>query len=80
MLVLTLFYTFHCLQATIGKYIPPHLRAEVASGDAKRAEELSRLRKQLKGLMNRLAENNMHNISNQVNNYSYFKPVVLRVC
>lgn len=49
-----------------GKYVPPQLRAQQMSGDAKRAEALSRLKKQLKGLVNRLAENNMHSIANQI--------------
>lgn len=30
------------------------------------SEELARLKKQLKGLINRLAESNMHSIANQV--------------
>ena len=36
------------------------------SGDAKRTEVLARLKKQLKGFVNRLAENNVHSIANQV--------------
>ncbi|XP_014253570.1 nucleolar MIF4G domain-containing protein 1 homolog [Cimex lectularius] len=47
------------------KYIPPHLR-EKSNEDGKKKEELVRLKKQLKGLLNRLAENNMHGIANQI--------------
>lgn len=51
------------------KYIPPALRAKMELGtamDKKRLEKLNRLKKQLKGLLNRLAESNMHNISKQI--------------
>nr|CAD7447295.1 unnamed protein product [Timema bartmani] len=48
-----------------GKYIPPHLRAQEAETDSKKKEQLIRLRKQLKGLLNRLAENNMNSIAVQ---------------
>lgn len=50
----------------MGKYIPPHLRSKSDSEDSKKREELEKIKKQLKGLLNRLAENNMHSISNQV--------------
>nr|CAD7571701.1 unnamed protein product [Timema californicum] len=49
-----------------GKYVPPHLRAQDAETDSKKKEQLIRLRKQLKGLLNRLAENNMNSIAVQV--------------
>ncbi|TMW51687.1 hypothetical protein DOY81_003233 [Sarcophaga bullata] len=46
------------------KYIPPHQRALLAAkGDDKQAEILERLRKQSKGLLNRLSEANLHKIS-----------------
>lgn len=46
------------------KYIPPHQRALLAAkGDNKQAEILERLRKQCKGLLNRLSEANLHKIS-----------------
>ncbi|CAG2057790.1 unnamed protein product [Timema podura] len=48
-----------------GKYIPPHLRAQETETDSKKKEQLIRLRKQLKGLLNRLAENNMNSIAVQ---------------
>lgn len=55
-------------QAKPGKYIPPALRAKMQGDeDAKRKENLARLRRQMKGLINRLAENNMASICNQVN-------------
>uniref|UniRef100_A0A6P7FR44 Nucleolar MIF4G domain-containing protein 1 homolog n=1 Tax=Diabrotica virgifera virgifera TaxID=50390 RepID=A0A6P7FR44_DIAVI len=46
------------------KYVPPALRGKET--DKKRSEQLSRLRKQLKGLINRLAESNMHSIASQI--------------
>lgn len=49
-----------------GKYLPPHLRAQKMAQNAVDSEELARLKKQLKGLINRLAESNMHSIANQV--------------
>lgn len=61
-----------------GKYIPPHLRARLqadANGnsngpddDPKRKEKLMRLKKLLKGFMNRLSEANMHKISTEIDN------------
>lgn len=47
-----------------GKYIPPGARK--LSESTTDSEKLLRLRKQLKGLINRLAEHNMHMICNQV--------------
>ncbi|XP_057660604.1 nucleolar MIF4G domain-containing protein 1 homolog [Diorhabda carinulata] len=52
---------------TESKYVPPALREKkIGEGDEKRIEKLNRLRKQLKGLLNRLAESNMHNIASQI--------------
>lgn len=52
------------------KYVPPHIRARMAAetgtDDAKRKEKLDRLRKQLKGYLNRLSESNMHKISSDI--------------
>ncbi|KAK3923785.1 Nucleolar MIF4G domain-containing protein 1 [Frankliniella fusca] len=50
-----------------GKYIPPALRAKMQGGDdEKRKEILGRLKKQMKGLINRLAENNIASICTQI--------------
>ncbi|XP_025414440.1 nucleolar MIF4G domain-containing protein 1 [Sipha flava] len=43
-------------------YIPPHLRKK----ENEESEQLKRLRQQVKGLLNRLAETNMHSISRQI--------------
>lgn len=61
-----------------GKYIPPHLRArlaaEAANGssengmDPKRKEKLMRLKRLLKGQLNRLSEANMHKITSEIDN------------
>ncbi|XP_050095448.1 nucleolar MIF4G domain-containing protein 1 homolog [Anopheles aquasalis] len=56
-----------------GKYVPPHLRAKQeaqssASDDPKRQEKLLRLKRQLKGQVNRLAEANVHRISIELDN------------
>ncbi|XP_066441831.1 nucleolar MIF4G domain-containing protein 1 [Eleutherodactylus coqui] len=48
------------------KYVPPHLRQSSDAADAKRRQELERLRKSVKGLMNRLSEPNMASISGQL--------------
>ncbi|OCT75500.1 nucleolar MIF4G domain-containing protein 1 [Xenopus laevis] len=48
------------------KYIPPHLRQASQAEDAKRREELQRLKKSVKGLLNRLSEPNMASISGQL--------------
>merc|ERR550519_2768995 len=49
------------------KYIPPALRRAMATGDdEKKKIALQRLNKQVKGLLNRLAESNMHGIANQM--------------
>ncbi|XP_075164735.1 nucleolar MIF4G domain-containing protein 1 homolog [Haematobia irritans] len=49
------------------KYIPPHQRALLsAQNDNKQKEILERLRKQCKGLLNRLSEANLHKISSGI--------------
>ena len=44
------------------KYIPPAMRAKMEAGN----EKLIKLKKQIKGLLNRLAESNMHSICRQL--------------
>ncbi|XP_074549363.1 nucleolar MIF4G domain-containing protein 1 [Halichoeres trimaculatus] len=46
-----------------GKYVPPHLRG---MGDDKRRAELEKLKRNVKGLMNRLSEANIASISSQL--------------
>nr|XP_046226579.1 nucleolar MIF4G domain-containing protein 1 isoform X2 [Scatophagus argus] len=46
-----------------GKYVPPHLRS---AGDDKRKAELEKLKRNVKGLVNRLSEPNMASISGQL--------------
>ncbi|XP_043101737.1 nucleolar MIF4G domain-containing protein 1 [Puntigrus tetrazona] len=46
-----------------GKYVPPHLRETM---DSKRRAELEKLRRTVKGLMNRLSQPNMASISGQL--------------
>ncbi|KAK7087012.1 Nucleolar MIF4G domain-containing protein 1 [Halocaridina rubra] len=54
-------------QAHNGRYIPPALRKLMAMGiDEKKREELLRLKKTMKGLLNRLAESNLAGISSQI--------------
>ncbi|XP_058064783.1 nucleolar MIF4G domain-containing protein 1 homolog isoform X2 [Anopheles bellator] len=56
------------------KYVPPHLRAKLeaskagTSTDPKQQEKLLRLKRQLKGQVNRLAESNVHRISIELDN------------
>lgn len=62
-----------------GKYVPPHMRArlaaEAANGDGesdldpKRREKLMRLKRLLKGQLNRLSEANMHKIATEIDNF-----------
>lgn len=57
-------------------YVAPHIRARLAAAaaagnadaidDPKRREKLLRLKKQLKGYMNRLSEANMHKIASDI--------------
>ncbi|XP_071477720.1 nucleolar MIF4G domain-containing protein 1-like [Diadema antillarum] len=51
-----------------GAYIPPHKRAEMMgqSLDAEKQAKLDKLRKQLKGAINRLSESNAQSICNQI--------------
>ncbi|XP_057589589.1 nucleolar MIF4G domain-containing protein 1 isoform X2 [Hippopotamus amphibius kiboko] len=49
-----------------GRYIPPHVRRAGETVDAQKKEELERLRKQVKGLINRLSEPNLASISGQL--------------
>lgn len=57
-----------------GKYVPPHMRARLAAEanadnvnmDPKRREKLLRLKRLLKGQLNRLSEANMHKISSEI--------------
>uniref|UniRef100_A0A1A7X724 Nucleolar MIF4G domain-containing protein 1 n=1 Tax=Iconisemion striatum TaxID=60296 RepID=A0A1A7X724_9TELE len=49
--------------STAGKYVPPHLRN---TGDDKRKAELEKLRRNVKGLLNRLSEPNMAFICGQL--------------
>lgn len=63
------------------KYVPPHMRARLAAAaaagnaaadememDPKRREKLLRLKKLLKGNLNRLSEANMHKIATDIDN------------
>ncbi|XP_018550875.1 nucleolar MIF4G domain-containing protein 1 [Lates calcarifer] len=51
------------VSSTAGKYVPPHFRN---TGDDKRKAELERLKRNVKGLVNRLSEPNMASISSQL--------------
>uniref|UniRef100_A0A182Y6V6 Uncharacterized protein n=1 Tax=Anopheles stephensi TaxID=30069 RepID=A0A182Y6V6_ANOST len=59
-----------------GKYVPPHIRAKLEAeqaakgnaADPKQQEKLQRLKRTLKGQINRLAESNVHRISITLNN------------
>lgn len=51
------------MTSTSGKYVPPHLRN---MGDDKRKAELEKLKRNVKGLLNRLSEPNMASISGQL--------------
>ncbi|XP_006871363.1 PREDICTED: nucleolar MIF4G domain-containing protein 1 [Chrysochloris asiatica] len=48
------------------KYTPPHVRRAEEAVDAQKKEQLERLKKQVKGLINRLSEPNMASISGQL--------------
>ncbi|KAM8823688.1 nucleolar MIF4G domain-containing protein 1 [Spinachia spinachia] len=56
-------FTSETVNAAPGKYVPPHLRG---AGDEKRKAELEKLKRNVKGLMNRLTEPNMASISGQL--------------
>ncbi|KAK3603642.1 hypothetical protein CHS0354_017359 [Potamilus streckersoni] len=49
-----------------GTYIPPAKRLMVAEIDENKKQQLARLKKQMKGLINRASENNMQPISSQI--------------
>ncbi|XP_034415479.1 nucleolar MIF4G domain-containing protein 1 [Cyclopterus lumpus] len=51
------------VNAAAGKYVPPQLRG---AGDEKRKAELEKLKRNVKGLLNRLTEPNMASISGQL--------------
>ncbi|XP_020367723.2 nucleolar MIF4G domain-containing protein 1 isoform X1 [Rhincodon typus] len=51
------------------KYIPPQLREKAESMDAKKKEDLIRLKKNVKGLLNRLSEPNMASICSQLEEF-----------
>ncbi|XP_040922092.1 nucleolar MIF4G domain-containing protein 1 [Toxotes jaculatrix] len=51
------------VSSTTGKYVPPHLRN---TGDDKRKAELEKLKRNVKGLVNRLSEPNIASISGQL--------------
>ncbi|CAH0394215.1 unnamed protein product [Bemisia tabaci] len=53
-------------EKTSGKYVPPAMREKLEEVDENKAAEMMRLRKLMKGLINRLAEGNMPSISKQV--------------
>ncbi|GBM40635.1 Nucleolar MIF4G domain-containing protein 1 [Araneus ventricosus] len=48
------------------KYIPPKLRKENKNSDELENEDCLRIKKQLKGLLNRLSESNLQNICHQI--------------
>uniref|UniRef100_A0A8C4THK1 Nucleolar MIF4G domain-containing protein 1 n=1 Tax=Erpetoichthys calabaricus TaxID=27687 RepID=A0A8C4THK1_ERPCA len=52
-------------EGTTEKYIPPHLQRSAETIDSKRREELDRLKRSVKGLINRLSEANIASISSQ---------------
>ena len=54
------------IQAKTGKYIPPHARDSFQGQDTKNQEQQKRLRRQMKGLLNRVAENNLNSIALEV--------------
>lgn len=67
------FYYIVCTQffqeKTSGKYVPPAMREKLEEVDENKAAEMMRLRKLMKGLINRLAEGNMPSISKQVSQF-----------
>ncbi|XP_043276186.1 nucleolar MIF4G domain-containing protein 1 [Venturia canescens] len=54
------------LTANENKYVPPAARLKQLETNSMLSEKLSRLKKQLKGHLNRLAEHNMHTIITQI--------------
>lgn len=69
-------------ESNAGKYIPPHLRAKAEAAnnndideiDPDRREKLQRLKRILKGLLNRLSEANMHKIATEIENMYMANP------
>jgi hypothetical protein len=61
-----IFFINYYIKANTKKYAPPHVRGSILNEDPKKQEQLKCLRRQLKGLLNRLAENNMNSIALQV--------------
>ncbi|XP_078519388.1 nucleolar MIF4G domain-containing protein 1 [Lissotriton helveticus] len=53
-------------EENVKKYVPPHMRPSSNTLDAKKREELERLKKSVKGLINRLSEPNMAYVSGQL--------------
>ncbi|KAK7794247.1 hypothetical protein R5R35_014655 [Gryllus longicercus] len=49
-----------------GTYIPPALRAQQSGGDPQTQQRLQRLKRQVKGYLNRLTERNLPSISNEL--------------
>jgi len=60
------FADYLLFQAKTGKYVPPHARDSFQDQDTKKQEQLKRLQRQMKGLLNRVAENNMNSIALEV--------------
>ncbi|KAL1683344.1 armadillo-type protein [Schizophyllum commune] len=50
------------LSAPATRYVPPHLRNKAAAGDGQDAEVIAKLTKKLKGLLNRMTEQNLGSI------------------
>ena len=55
--------------ASGGAYVPPGKRLAVAGSDDKKKIKLERMKKQLKGLVNRLSEANLQPISSQIEEF-----------
>lgn len=67
---------FVSVQSNRGKYIPPHLRASLQSSANENSEVIQRLRKLMKGALNRLTESNMHSITAQV---LYYRLIIFNI-
>jgi hypothetical protein len=75
----TYFDDYLLFQAKTGKYIPPHARGSFHDQDTKKQEELKRLRRQMKGLLNRVAENNMNSIASEVRHWAVWPVAGFRI-
>lgn len=53
-------------EENVKRYVPPHMRPSSNTLDAKKREELERLKKSVKGLINRLSEPNIAYVSGQL--------------